>query len=95
MLLIGFALIATAIPYTLTNHGMKQVDASTASIILLLDPLSSVILGFILIGQMVVFWQLIGASLIVCATLLIALEQKSSTIIENTSNRREKKSCDI
>jgi drug/metabolite transporter (DMT)-like permease len=78
MLLFGFALIATAIPYTLTNYGMKRIDASTASIILLLDPLSSVVLGFILMGQMVVFWQLIGASLILFATILIAFEQKSS-----------------
>jgi drug/metabolite transporter (DMT)-like permease len=78
VLLLGFALIATAIPYTLTNYGMKKIDASIASIVLLLDPLSSVILGIILMGQEVVFWQLIGASLILFATLLIAFEQKLS-----------------
>ena len=78
VLLLGFALIATAIPYTLTNYGMKRIDASIASIILLLDPVSSVILGIILMGQVIVFWQIIGASLILIATILIALEQKSS-----------------
>lgn len=78
VLLLGFALIATAIPYTLTNYGMKQIDASIASIILLLDPVSSVILGIILMGQVIIFWQLIGASLILIATILIALEQKTS-----------------
>jgi drug/metabolite transporter (DMT)-like permease len=89
LLLLGFALIATALPYTLTNFGMKRIDASTASIVLLLDPVSSVILGFFLMGQMVVFGQLIGASLILCATLLIALEQKLSIITRDTNNRRK------
>jgi drug/metabolite transporter (DMT)-like permease len=78
VLLLGFALIATAIPYTLTNYGMKRIDASVTSIILLLDPLSSVIFGILLMGQVVVFWQLIGASLILIATILTGLEQKSS-----------------
>jgi drug/metabolite transporter (DMT)-like permease len=76
--LLGFALIATAIPYTLTNYGMKRIEASTASIILLFDPISSVTLGVILMGQMVGFGQLIGASLILCATILVAFEQKLS-----------------
>ncbi|MDO8124700.1 MAG: DMT family transporter [Candidatus Hermodarchaeota archaeon] len=78
VLLLGFALIATAIPYTLTNYGMKRIDASVTSIILLLDPLSSVIFGILLMGQVVVFWQLSGASLILIATILTGLEQKSS-----------------
>lgn len=76
LLLLGFALIGTAIPYTLTNIGVEQIDASAASIILLLDPISAVIFGIFFMAQPVVFWQAIGAGLILLATILIALEPR-------------------
>jgi DME family drug/metabolite transporter len=76
LLILGFALIGTAIPYTLTNIGVEEIDASAASIILLLDPISAVIFGIIFMAQPVVFWQAIGAGLILLATILIALEPK-------------------
>lgn len=76
ILLMGFAFIATTIPYTLTNIGVKNIDASAAAIILLFDPISAVIFGFIFMGQPVGFWQFIGATLILLATVLIAVEPK-------------------
>jgi len=76
LLLLGFALIATTIPYLLTNVGVKKVDASAASIILLLDPISAVIFGFLFLGQPVAFWQAFGAALIFLATIIIALEPR-------------------
>jgi drug/metabolite transporter (DMT)-like permease len=76
LLLVGFAVLATAIPYSLTNFGMKKIDASAASIVLLFDPVSSIILGFIFMGQRVAFWHFIGAFLIILASVIIALEQK-------------------
>ena len=76
ILLLGFALIATAIPYLLTNVGVEKVDASAASIILLLDPISATIFGFIFLGQPVAIWQAMGAALIFLATILIALEPR-------------------
>ncbi|MFX1564486.1 MAG: DMT family transporter [Promethearchaeota archaeon] len=76
LLLLGFALIATTIPYLLTNIGVKQIDASAASIILLLDPISAVIFGFFFLGQPVAPWQGLGAVLIFLATALIALEPR-------------------
>jgi drug/metabolite transporter (DMT)-like permease len=84
LLLIAFALFATAIPYTLTNIGVERLDASAASILLLLDPISAVFFGFLFLAQGLALWQAIGAALILFATILIALEprilrQKTST----------------
>lgn len=76
LLLLGFALIATTIPYTLTNVGVEHLDASAASIILLLDPISAVLFGFIFMSQPIAFWQFIGAALILFATILIAIEPR-------------------
>lgn len=78
LLLLGFALIGTTIPYTLTNVGVKNIDASAASIILLFDPISASIMGYFFMNQPVAFWQFIGAILILLATVLIALEFKSN-----------------
>ena len=79
LLLLGFALIGTTIPYTLVNVGVKNIDASAASIILLLDPISAVVMGYIFMHQPVAPWQLLGAILILLATVLIAMEQKTIT----------------
>ena len=76
LLLLGFALIATAIPYLLTNVGVTKVDASAASILLLLDPISAVIFGYVFLSQPVAIWQALGAALIFLATILIALEPR-------------------
>lgn len=76
LLLVGFALISTAIPYTLTNVGVEGIDAAAASIILLLDPISSVIFGVIFLSQPVASLQAVGAALILLATALIALEPR-------------------
>ena len=76
LLLLAFALFATAIPYTLTNIGVEQLDASAASILLLLDPISAVLFGFLFLGQGLALWQAIGATLILFATVLIALEPR-------------------
>ncbi len=76
LLLLGFSLISTTIPYLLTNVGVQKVDASAASIILLLDPISAVLFGFIFLGQPVAIWQGFGAALIFLATILIALEPR-------------------
>lgn len=76
LLLLGFALIATTLPYTLTNIGVEKLDAAAASIILLLDPISAVLFGIIFMAQPLAFWQFIGATLILLATVLIALEPR-------------------
>ncbi len=76
LLLIGFAFVSTTIPYTLVNIGLEGIDASAASIILLLDPISAVVMAYFFLGQAVAFWQFIGAVLILLATTLIAIEPR-------------------
>jgi drug/metabolite transporter (DMT)-like permease len=56
--------------------GVEKVDASAASILLLLDPISAVIFGIIFLSQSVAIWQAFGAVLIFLATALIALEPR-------------------
>ncbi len=76
LLLLAFAFVSTTIPYTLVNVGVKDIDASAASILLLLDPISAVVMAYFFLGQSVAFWQFIGAFFILLATVLIAIEPR-------------------
>lgn len=76
LLLLVFALVGTAVPYTLVNVGVKGIDASVASIILLLDPVSAAVMGYLFMQQPVSLWQLLGASLILLATSLVGVESR-------------------
>jgi len=79
LLLLAFALIGTALPYTLVNVGVRSIDASVASIILLLDPVSAAMMGYLFMQQPVSLWQFLGASLILLATSLVAVESRILT----------------
>jgi drug/metabolite transporter (DMT)-like permease len=76
LFLLLFALFGTALPYTLVNVGVKGIDASVASIILLLDPISAVVMGYLFLQQSINLWQFMGATLILLATLLVAAESR-------------------
>ncbi len=76
LLLVAFAFVGTTVPYILVNVGVKDIDASAASILLLLDPISAVVMAYFFLGQAVAFWQFIGAGLILFATVLIAIESR-------------------
>jgi drug/metabolite transporter (DMT)-like permease len=58
------------------NVGVKGIDASVASIILLLDPISAVVMGYLFLQQSINLWQFMGATLILLATLLVAAESR-------------------
>jgi DME family drug/metabolite transporter len=79
LLLLVFAVVGTALPYTLVNVGVKGIDASVASIILLIDPISAVVMGYLFLQQPVNLWQFVGAILILLATLLVAVESRVFT----------------
>lgn len=76
LLLVAFAFVGTTVPYILVNVGVKDIDASAASILLLLDPISAVVMAYFFLGQAVAFWQFIGAVLILLAVVLIAIESR-------------------
>jgi drug/metabolite transporter (DMT)-like permease len=84
LLLLTLIFAATVTPYGLLAMGLRKVKASKAGIILLIEPLSVMIMGVLILNQDLTFFDLAGAALILSATALISTENK---IRRHTSKR--------
>lgn len=79
--LAGFALISSLIPHLAYYHGIKEVPASTAGVILLLEPLSGILLAALFLAQAITINVLLGGILILSANyLVIKSDSKNPTL---------------
>jgi drug/metabolite transporter (DMT)-like permease len=70
--LIGLGVVSHACGQGLIAYGLGGVPASLASVVLLVQPVSTAILGAVILGQPLVFWQVIGGVAVV-AGLFVAI----------------------
>ena len=75
-LLIMLGVFGTIIPYGLLSMGLAHVRASIAGILLLVEPVSVMAMGLLILGEPLTHWSLIGSILVLSATILISLEKK-------------------
>lgn len=66
-----FALISSIIPHLAYYHGIKEVPASTAGVILLLEPLSGTLLAALFLAQAITLNIFLGGILIIVANYLV------------------------
>jgi drug/metabolite transporter (DMT)-like permease len=78
LLLFMIGIIGTIVPYGLVSLGLKYVNASVAGIILLIEPISVMILGVVILGEQLTPWGISGSALILSATILVSLEARKS-----------------
>ena len=69
--ILFFGLIAFLIPHTIFYKGIKNVEASDAGIILLLEPISAAVYAFFLFSQPLTTNIIIGAFLILISDYLV------------------------
>jgi drug/metabolite transporter (DMT)-like permease len=74
ILLVGLSFIGTFLPYVLLNKGLEQINASQAGIILLIEPISVVLMGDLILQESLNFLQIIGAILILFSVIMINYE---------------------
>ncbi len=74
ILLVGLSLISTFLPYVMLNKGLGQVKASQAGIILLIEPISVVLMGGLILHESLSFWQIIGTILILLSVIKVNYE---------------------
>ena len=70
-LIAGFAIIGTAIPILTFILGLRLVGASRAAILSTLEPVSTVLLAVIILGETGGGWQYAGGVLIVISVLVL------------------------
>jgi drug/metabolite transporter (DMT)-like permease len=73
MLLILLALISTVAGHTLFFYGVEKVEVVPASILALFEPVTAIILSFILFRQPLTGEMLVGGAMILAASILFSL----------------------
>jgi drug/metabolite transporter (DMT)-like permease len=83
-----FALISNLIPHLSYYHGIREVPASTAGVILLLEPLAGTLLAALFLAQAITLNVLLGGILILAANyLVIKYEDKSVSPASEPENK--------
>lgn len=71
-LLVGLVIFGTIIPYLLLNKGLTALQASHASILLLIEPISVVFMSIFILQEIPNVWELCGGVLILSSIVIIA-----------------------
>jgi len=64
VLMAGLALGPTLLSYGLYVMSLEHIEASRATVICMMEPVTASILGFLLLGERLAGWQLVGALLV-------------------------------
>ncbi len=78
-LLVLLGLVPTALAYLSYLAGLRLIDATRASVFAIIEPVTAVILGFLLLQETLSYDSLLGFTLIVSSILLISLTSNSTT----------------
>lgn len=73
--LLTLGVLVTAVPIQLMLKGLKHVSATRASIISVLEPLVTVIVGLIFLNESVTYLQFIGGFLILSSAIFIQFQK--------------------
>jgi len=74
--LVALGIIATAVPIQLMLEGLKYVSSTRASIISVIEPLVTVLVGVLLLDESVSSLQILGASIILGSALLVQFQRE-------------------
>jgi DME family drug/metabolite transporter len=88
---IYMAIVPMFLGYLMFGYGLKQVDASTATLLTLLEPIVATLLAVVILGETFIFVGWLGMGLIlVCLllqTLKIQFPKWSKLVLTNPSKQ--------
>jgi drug/metabolite transporter (DMT)-like permease len=70
-LVLGLALVSTVIPHLLFYEGVSRLQASRVGVVSTAEPVVTVVLGVILLGETVTLSVLAGGLLVLCGVLVV------------------------
>ncbi|HKL41855.1 MAG TPA: DMT family transporter [Clostridia bacterium] len=79
LLLLLLGTVFTGIAHTLLLNGLKGISAYFASIITMLEPIYSIILAYIILGESINLSVVIGGSIILFTVYQVSLQSKGKT----------------
>lgn len=72
-----FSVMGTVLPVMLMLLGLRTISASKASIISVLEPVTTLIVGSLVLGEAISSMQYVGALIILCSAVFVQLEKES------------------
>ena len=72
---IYLGVVGTAVAHTLWNMGLKLLDASVCSMFYPLQPLTSAVLGVVLLGE-VLTWNFVVGGVLICMGIIVSVMEK-------------------
>jgi len=73
-----FALLCTVVALSLLQVGIKLIGASTAAIITTFEPITSIIFGVILLGEIMTMSKVVACSLIMLGVVVLSLAKEKT-----------------
>lgn len=84
LIILGLALIPTVFGHTLYNWALKYVEASIVAVSLLAEPISSILLGILILHEIPSYIVIIGGALVLSGIYITArIKSKNGTIGKN------------
>ena len=74
ILILG--IFCTALPILLLLEGMKEIDATQASILSVAEPIVTLLIGYLLLNETILAIQLVGVFTIIVGAILVQMEKK-------------------
>lgn len=73
-LAVGFALLSTILPIVIYIYAIKLIGGTKASLLSISETPSSLLLAYVILGEMLTAGQAVGSVLIICAIVLVTIE---------------------
>jgi drug/metabolite transporter, DME family len=83
----GLGLFPTVLAYWFYTQGLKQLEASKASIVSTVEPVVATIMGLLVYKESISYVQITGILLVLCAVLLIQERKTNKTRMNNKINK--------
>lgn len=80
--IVLFASVGTVLPVMFMLIGLKYISASKASIISVLEPVTTLAVGALYLGEPVAILQFVGALVILCSAIFVQLDKEESVSID-------------
>ena len=77
MLLGGVAILGTVLPVFAVNFALQRIGAAQASLVSTVEPILSMILSMLILGEVIFALQWLGAALIVGSVIILQLRPRN------------------
>ena len=93
-LLIGIGIVTFVLPYFLYTLSLKELSASTASTMSVMEPMSASVFGMAFLGEKPTVFGILGIALVIASVIMISLGEKerksAKPQVEYSENKDEK-----